>query len=163
MAVAALLLADGCSLGAYGRREASLRQALDAHQFGRPCQEVWPTALRLLDERGCDLVGRDRAAVGKPGDPWWRHLVGSGFETRRASDGGLLMESRRNSTGIRYRLEGKDETRESCRVRFFAIRQTGEAPEERSSRDLALELVLVRQLEPMAATRIDAAVDSAGR
>jgi hypothetical protein len=49
------------------------------------------------------------------------------------------------------------------RILFLAIRQTVEAPEERAARDPALELELVRRLEPAAADRIEGAAAAAGR
>jgi len=108
-------------------------------------------------------VGDDRLAVGAPPEGRWRRLFGSGFDTCRTGDGELVAETRRNSTGTRYRVEGRPAGAGASQVRFFAIRQTGEMPEERTARDLAAELELVRRLEPDAARSIEATLAAPAR
>jgi hypothetical protein len=162
-ATASLLLLACSSITAQVRRDARLREALDAHRVQQPLSVVWPAALRLLAEHHYQLVGRDRAAVGAPEESRWRPLTARGFATRKLDDHGLVLESRENHSNMRYRAEGVESPPGTCRVTFTAVRRTGEVPSEEKSRDLDMELELVRRLEPDAAARIIQSVESAAR
>ncbi|HTP28011.1 MAG TPA: hypothetical protein VMK12_20445 [Anaeromyxobacteraceae bacterium] len=148
-----VLLMMGCSFAAQMRRDRRLRKELDGHRFQQPLSVVWPAGLRLLAERGYELVGHDRTVVGAPEEAWWKHVIGGGFETTRLDGQGLVMETKRNASGIHYRLEGTEVSPGACRVLFFTVRQTEGAPEHRS-RDLEAEFELVRRLEPAAAAQM---------
>ena len=156
--VAALVAA--CSMATQARRDTRLRAELDTHQIHKPLREVWPAALRLLADRGYQLVGRDRLVVGEPPAFRLKHLTAGGFETGR-TDHGLAMESMADASATRYHVEGQDIGGTACRVTFVAVRRTGDSPSEERSRDLDLELELIRRLEPDAASRIASAADAA--
>lgn len=162
-ATASLLLLACSSITAQVRRDARLREALDAHPFQQPLLVVWPAALHLLAEHHYQLVGRDRAAVGAPEESRWKPLTARGFATRKLGGHGLVLETRENDSHTRYRVEGAEKPPGMCHVTFTAVRRTGEVPSEEKSRDLDLELELVRRLEPDAAARIVQSVESTAR
>jgi hypothetical protein len=160
----ALFLSLACSsVTAQVRRDARLREALDAHRFQQPLSVVWPAALRLLADHHYQLVGHDRAAVGAPEESRWRVLTARGFATRKVSDHGLVLETRESESRTRCRVEAVETSPGACRITFTAVRRTGEVPSEEKSRDLDLELELVRRLEPDAAARVVQAVNSTSR
>jgi hypothetical protein len=151
------------SITAQVRRDDRLREALDAHRIQQPLSVVWPAALRLLADHHYQLVGRDRAKVGAPEESRWKPFMARGFATRKLGDHGLVLETRENQSSTRYRVEGIDSPANTCRVTFTSVRRTGEVPSEERSRDLDLELELIRRLEPEVAARILQAVESAAR
>jgi hypothetical protein len=151
------------SLTAQARRESRLREQLDEHRFQQPLSAVWPAALRLMHDRHLHLAGRDRTVVGAPSDGWLSKLTKGGFETRSNGKGGVVLETREDTSALRYRAEGIDAGAGTCRVIFTAVRRTGRTPSEEKSRDLDMELELVRRLEPEAAARILAASEGAAR
>ncbi len=155
LAALAVLGAACASLTASERRDERLRAALDAHAIHRPLASVWPAALRLLAERGHQLVGRDRARVGQDPAPLFRRLTGSGFATTPVKDG-LVLETMEDQHLVRYRVEGLERGGAACQVRFVAIRRTESSPSEERSRDLELELELVGRVAPEEAERLRA-------
>ena len=159
---AIVLVMTGCSMTATAKREARLRQELDAHRIEKPLPAVWPWVLRLLADQGYQLVGRDRAIVNAPSAARWKQLTAGGFETRR-SELGLVLETMESSSSTRYRAEGRPSDGTSCRVTFTSIRRTGGSPSEERSRDLGLELELVRRLDPDAGRRIEESVATAAK
>ncbi|HTP30467.1 MAG TPA: hypothetical protein VMK12_33020 [Anaeromyxobacteraceae bacterium] len=164
LAVMGAFFVLGCAtLVAPARRDASLKQQLDAHHFREPLPVVWSAARHLLAERGCKLAGRDRAAVGAPPDRAWKRFVTGGFETRSSGTHGLVLETHEDASLLRYRVKGMEEDQGTSRVTFVAMRRTGGAPSEETWRDLAMELELVRRLEPDVAARILAASETAAR
>ena len=154
--------APGCgAVTAQARSETRLRARLDEHRIHRPLREVWPLARLLVVERGFQLAGRDRAAAGQPpeGLGFVKQITRGGFETRPDGKGGATLETRENRDRLRYRVEGLDAGEGTCRVRFVAVRRTGSSPSEERSRDLDLEVELLRRLEPEEARRIAGAGD----
>jgi hypothetical protein len=160
-AATALFFSVACaSVTAQVRRDARLREALDAHRFHQPLSVVWPAGLRILADHRYQLVGHDRATVGAPEESRWRVLTARGFATRRLGDHGLVLETRENDSRVRWRMEGVETPPGTSLLTLTAVRRTGEVPSEEKSRDLDLELELVGRLEPDAAARILQAVDS---
>jgi hypothetical protein len=155
----ALVLLAACSMTAQARRDARLRAELDATSIHQPLPAVWPAVLRLLADHGHQLVGHDRRVVGAPSVGAFKRVTAGGFETGRL-DHGLALETMSNASAVRYRAEGKDLDGKSCRVTFTAIRRTGNSPSEERSRDLELEVELLRRLEPDQAQRIVQAADA---
>jgi hypothetical protein len=157
--VAAALLAPGC---AAQQREARLRQQLDATVIERPLAEVWPAALRLLDERGFPLAGGDPARIGKSPQGTLARLVSRGRETYTAPDGRWVAETGLGRDGLRYRVEGWDRGGAGSRVVYTAVegQPAGSAGADRTSRDVELELALLRELDPERAARV---VEAAGK
>ncbi|WP_242346429.1 hypothetical protein [Anaeromyxobacter terrae] len=149
----AVLLTAAC---AAAQREARLREALDAQTIARPLAEVWPVALRLLDERGYDLANDDRVSIGKAPLTTASRYLSQARETRTAKGGRWVAETDLDMSDVRYRIEGTD-LGGACRVSFFRIAGTLEARDEREHRDADLELELVRRVDPAAAARLDEA------
>jgi len=86
-------------------------------------------------------------------------LTARGFATRKLGDHGLVLETRENDSRTRCRVEAVETSPGACRATFTAVRRTSDVPSEEKSRDLDLELELVRRLEPDAAARILQAVE----
>jgi hypothetical protein len=156
---AAALVAAGC---AAQQREARLREQLDATTIDRPLAEVWPAALRLLDERGYPLAGSDPVRIGKSAQGTLARLVSRGRETHTASDGRWVAETNLGRGSVRYRVEGWDLGGSASRIVYTAVEgePAGGAGADRTSRDVQLELALLRELDPERAARV---VDAAGR
>ena len=150
----ALLLSFTCSCASM-KRDSRLRDELDKHEIQKPLSEVWPAAIRLLAEQQFDLVGNDRAVAGQPSDS---SFLRRGFETREYSDHRRALETMNNAAGLRYRVEGVDIGGRASRVHFFALRRGDPEYDKWKSRDIQMELALVREVEPEAADRMDEAV-----
>ncbi|WP_242341377.1 MULTISPECIES: hypothetical protein [Anaeromyxobacter] len=147
----AVLLAAGC---AAAQREARLRAALDAQGLSRPLAEVWPAALRLLDERGFDLGSDDGVSIGKAPLGTVSQLLSQARDTRTVKGGRWVAETDLDGSDVRYRVEGTELGGGSCRVIFFKIAGTLEGRDEREHRDVELELELARRVDPAAAARL---------
>jgi hypothetical protein len=154
-AVVALLL--GCAVVGQYKRDARMRAELDAHEFQRPLLSAWPEVLRLLDDRGYDLVGGDRVAIGVPAQNGVQHLLSKGFDTRDIGGGKLALETDQDGKLRRYRVEGTPTAADRCRIVFHVV-QAREDGGQDQSRDLSIELALVERLEPDSAARIEAVV-----
>lgn len=157
--IAAAMLASGC---AAQQRETRLREQLDAAVIERPLAEVWPAALRLLDERGFPLTGDDPLRIGKPAQGAWARVLSKGRETFVASEGRWVAETGVGRRELRYRVEGLEVGAGAARVVYTAIEvdPAGSPNSDRPSRDLELELLLLRELAPERAARV---VEAAGR
>jgi hypothetical protein len=154
---AALLLAllpCACATVGVARREARLRDLLDRHLIEKPLAEAWPEAMRVAMERGFQLVGQDRAALGLPPQSTWGNLLAKGHETQRLGADGLVLETNQDGEGRRYRIEGRPAGAAASRVRFIVVERHRDDPGEEESRDSDAELELVRRLEPEAAARL---------
>ncbi len=164
VALAIFVLSAACSsLTGEARRESWLREELDRHEFSQPLTRIWPLAMRVVVDHRFQLVGRDRVVVGEQEQSAWKRVTGGGFQTRRMGEHGLVLESRENASRVRVRLEGTDTGGGRCRATFTAIRRTGDAPSEERSRDVDLELELIRLVEPDEALRIRRAADIAAQ
>ena len=130
LALAAAALAACASATAQAQREERLRAALDGYRFAQPLAAVWPVALRVLADRGVQLVGRDRAAVGAPPANVFKRLTSGGFETARAGVNGRVLETMEDASHTRYRVDGAGVEGGGCRIAITAIRRTGSAPSE---------------------------------
>jgi hypothetical protein len=157
VALPALLVAlSSCSLVSGARREGRLREALDAHRIARPCAEVWPDVLRVVTERGYELAGADRDALGLPARHPWRAALSKGFATRALDGDGRVLETDADADGHRYRVEGRD-TGGGCQVRFLVVTMRDGPGSEETGRDAGAELDLLRRADPAAAARVEAA------
>ncbi|HET9596764.1 MAG TPA: hypothetical protein VFP65_14340 [Anaeromyxobacteraceae bacterium] len=176
LASGALALAS-CATAASMRRE-RLQRELDAFAYAKPLDEVWQEGRRMLAERGFPLADKDAEAVGQKPMSWAEKILSPARETGPATEGGLLQRmgvvKGRNLSGAaqaldtgwsqygeRYHLEGLAEGTGS-RVLFTFIKQ-GSDRQETKSRDLEMELDLMRRVDPEAAERIDRAADAPGR
>ena len=152
------LLALSCASLGTGGRESQLRRELNSYQLPRPLAAVWPDALRVLSERGVQLVGHDRVVVGQPEQNTWGQLLAKGFETRDAGGGRWVAESNANGEQLRYRVQGTDLGHGTSLVRYFALQGKGDDPSEDETRLIDLELALVQRVDPAGAARMLAAV-----
>lgn len=158
---AALLLACACSLFGQMKRDGRLREQLDAHQFHQPIDTVWTEARKLLADRGYDLVGHDRVAVGLDPQSALATIFAKGFETRDLGGGKRALETNQDSDLRRYRVEGVPTGPDSCRVTFYTVQANPDTPNERQTRDLGMELTLFERLDPRTAERMETAVNEA--
>jgi hypothetical protein len=158
-AVIALLL--GCAVVGQYKRDARMRAELDAHEFQRPLLSAWPEVLRLLNDRGYDLVGGDRVTIGLPSQNRVQHLLSKGFDTREVGGGKIALETDQDGKLRRYRVEGTPTAADRCRIVFHVV-QAREDGGQDETRDLSMELALVERLDPDAAERIAAVVEGTG-
>ncbi|MFL5262201.1 MAG: hypothetical protein ACJ79E_11360 [Anaeromyxobacteraceae bacterium] len=159
-ALVALLL--GCAVVGQYKRDARMRAELDAHEFQRPLLSAWPEVLRLLDDRGYDLVGGDRVTIGLPAQNRVQNLLSKGFDTREVGGGKLALETDQDGKLRRYRVEGTPTAADHCRIVFYVV-QAREDGGQDQTRDLPIELALVERLDPDAAERIAAVVLGTGQ
>ncbi|GEJ57091.1 hypothetical protein [Anaeromyxobacter diazotrophicus] len=150
-------LALSCASLAGAKRESALRRELNGYQLPRPLAAVWPDALRVLSERGVQLVGRDRATVGQPEQNTWGQLLSKGFETREDGGGRWVAESNADGERRRFRVQGTDLGRGTSIVRYVSIQAHPDDPAEDEARAIDLELALVQRVDPGAAARMLAA------
>ena len=136
------------------QREARLRRELDGYRMAQPLAEVWPAALRLLDERGFDLASEDRVTIGKAPLNVAARFLSQARDTRSTRDGRWVAETDLDASDVRYRIEGTDTGGGTCRVTFFRVAGSLDAQDERVNRDVDLELELVRRIDPAGAVRV---------
>jgi hypothetical protein len=141
------------------QRDARLRSELDAHRFQAPLPEVWPTALRLLQERNYPVVGRDRVTLGLRGSNALAQFFAKGHETYATSDGRWVAETDAGPSQLRYRVEGRDTGNGTCRIVFTVLHLDPSGATTEESRDQEMELDLVWRVEP---ARAEAMVQAAG-
>jgi hypothetical protein len=158
-AVIALLL--GCAVVGQYKRDARMRAELDAHEFQRPLLSAWPEVLRLLNDRGYDLVGGDRVTIGLPAQNRVQNLLSKGFDTREVGGGKIALETDQDGKLRRYRVEGTPTAADRCRIVFHVVQAREDAGQDQT-RDLSMELALVERLDPDAAERIAAVVEGTG-
>ena len=154
-AALALLMIAACATASQ-KRDARLRRELDAYEFEKPIAEVWPAALELVHERGFALVGRDREAIGQEEQGVIGKLFARGYDTRVAG-GQWVAETDANPQQVRYRIAGTGLGAATCRIQFFAVQGNDYGGPEPESRDVQLELALVRKLDPGAAAALEQA------
>jgi hypothetical protein len=149
--VVSALLVLAC---AAAQREARLRRELDGHRLGQPLAQVWPSALRLLDERGFDLASEDRVSIGKAPLNIAARFLSQARGTRSTRDGRWVAETDLDASDVRYRVEGADTGDGTCRVTFHRLAGSLEGQDVREHRDVDLELELVRRVDPAAAAQL---------
>ena len=167
------IASSGCASARAVRKE-RLQRELDSFVYPRPLDQVWDEARRLLAERDYPLAGKDAEAVGQRPMSWAVRIVSPARETGAAQEGGLLqragvvkerpgatraLDTGWNQYGERYRLEGWSEAGGS-RIAFTFFKQDRTDRRSEETRDLELELELLRRLEPPAAARIETSIRS---
>jgi hypothetical protein len=153
-----LILAAGAAACAASARQANLRQKLDEASAARPPADVWPEVVRFLNDRGYELVGKDRELARLSPQSAIRHAMALGYETRIGKDGSRTLETNPSIEGVRIRAEGRALPGERCRVFLTALRRDDlNITDEKASRDLQLELALLERLDPVAAAALEGA------
>ena len=159
LAAPALLALAGCATMTAGTaRYSYLQSKLGPYVFQKSCAELWPAALRVVNEKGFPVVGDDRERIGESSQGFFSSVVSDGFSTRSTGGGGLVAETNWNQgVGTRYRVEGTPEGPTGCRVRYVMI--TGGAQgstQETVGPDWGMLLALVAAVDPETAGRIEA-------
>lgn len=151
-----LLAAASAACSATARRQSRVRTGLDAYRYPRAVSEVWPAVQRLLHERGYQLVGDDRVAVGAPKRNVVLEALSAGFDTRTKANGSRILETNADPEGLRMRAEAFPQKDGGCRVIFTRLRRDDTGPVGNiEERDVELELVLLQRLDPVAAAGIE--------
>jgi hypothetical protein len=158
-----LSLSLGCAVVGRFKHDARVREELDAHQFTRPLDAVWPEALKLLTERDYEVLGRDRAVVGLKEQSTLESVFQKGFETRDLGHGKWALETNPDIKMRRFRVEGIATDRGHCRVTFYLVQAYSQDVSEDVSRDISMELALVERIEPENAERIARVADEAAK
>jgi hypothetical protein len=128
-----LFLAAGCaSMKAYQARQQYIKDQTSTHVYAKPMAEVWPEVRKLLFEKGWKTKDSDS---------------GSSFalETEEKKDGAEM---------VRYLVTGTKLNEASCKVEFTRV-ATGAVGRAASERDLDLEWVLLKRVEPQSGTKIE--------
>jgi hypothetical protein len=158
--VAVALAASGCaSYAAQRARQRALEAQLSGWQGAQPLDEVWQEARRLLSERGYPLAAKDAEAVGQKSGSWVERLLSKAHETVVRGPAERSLETGWGRSRNRYKLESHPRD-EGFQVFFWRIDEAMQDRPGHSTRDLELELALVRRVDPEAAARIDAALSA---
>lgn len=155
-AVALLVLLAGAAGCATAMSQAKLQRELDRARVDRTPAEVWPQVLKFLSDRGFELAGEDRLAVGLPERSRLSEAFALGHGARVLADGASrVSETGKNSEGVRIRAEGLAVPGGGCRVRLTTLKRDAMNPGvEIEARDVDLELALLGQLDPSAAAQV---------
>jgi hypothetical protein len=154
---ALLLLAACATVRGRDARERELEQQLAAWRSSEPLDRGWDEARRLLAERGYPLADKDADAVGQRRIPPLERLASP---ARATAEGGPLDRSLdtgwsggRDRYAVRSLAAG-----DGWRIAFWRLEDGTDGRPMEPTRDRAMELALVRRLDPDAAARIDAAL-----
>lgn len=180
MAAGLVVAAAGCaSVQASRARARELEKQLDAFRYQKPLDEVWQEARLLLADQGYPLAAADAKAAGQTVMSWAERLgsparatsvgvpqagllqaLGVGVGDKAASDVQWL-DTGWSGNGERYHVEGMKDGG-GCRVIFTHIKADRTDRRDERSRDLEMELNLARRVDPEAAARIDAGLETLG-
>jgi hypothetical protein len=144
-----------------------MREQLDAYSIPKPLDEVWPEALRFVNGRGFDLVGKDRQVLGQAEQSTLGKIFSAGHETQAVSGRQWKAETAANGQRQRYRLLGTQTGPASCRIEFYSLlagdplRDGEMSAPVREFRDLQLELEFVERYDAERAKQIAATARSA--
>ena len=155
--LAPLLLAAACTTAA-SARQARLRADLDRTRLERAPAEIWPQVLKFLQARGFELAGGDRKVVGLEQRSALVEAFSPGHGTRVRADGSRVSETGKNGEGLRIRAEGLALPGGGSRVVLTTLKRDDMNPGlEIETRDLELEVLLLAQLDPVAAAAVQGA------
>jgi len=157
-ALLALALAGCAHIGGAQARYSYLQSKLEGYRFEKPCDELWPAALRIPSAKGFPLVGSDRELVGEASEGFFSKLISDGFSTHSTAAGGLVCETNwKENTGTRYRIEGTPVEPKGCRVAYLQISGGAQGDNQfTSGPDWNMLLDLVAVLDPDSAAKIEA-------
>jgi len=154
-------LATGCaSMRLADERQAYFTPKLDTYLYAQACLDVWPAVLRLLGSKGYPLEGRDRQYAGQGAQSGLGAFVDQGYETRPVEGGGLVVRTGwlPSSEGAsRYQVSGSPGQPSGCSVTFTLIsRGTVDPSNIQEVTDWKVQLELLKQVDPTAASRLEA-------
>jgi hypothetical protein len=157
----------GCaSMRLADERKSYFLKELGTFTYGKGCLDVWPSVLKLVGAKGYPLQGRDRQYAGQGKQGALATMVEQGYETRAVEGGGLMVltgwlpAAEGNS---RYEVTGNPGQPSGCSVSFVLISiGTIDPSNDRREPDWRTQLELVKELQPDAAARIEAAAPKGG-
>jgi hypothetical protein len=141
----ALLSVTGCAgMRAAAARNKFIQNAVMAHTYQKPCNEIWGAARTMLFARDFQVKSADAAA-------------GLTLETEWRVDG----NGTGNSGSSRYLFQGSQMSPTTCQV---AATRASKSPQGATSmaRDWQMEWDLLKQVDIPAAQRIEADATAAG-
>jgi uncharacterized lipoprotein len=164
LAIAALLALTGCS---GSLRQNYLRDQAAHHVYHQPLVEIWPTVHAVLKEKGYSWRENPGRFVletewldsggGTLGPATSSRLLVEGVHV--ASGGVALRVTRLDRTsqavGSSY-VDGAVSTRAEHAAAVNSNNNNSPQAEQRSARDLELELELLRRIDPEAAAKLEA-------
>jgi hypothetical protein len=158
--LAVLVLAACATVRARDARERELEEQLAAWHGSEPLDRGWDEARRLLAERGYPLADKDADAVGQRRMSALERL---GSPARATAERGPLERSLDTGwSGARDRCSVRSlPAADGWRIVFWRLEDGTDGRPIEPRRDRALELALVRRIDPAAAARIDAALAAA--
>ncbi len=160
LALAGILAAFALTGCAHFRAKEAEQKALDAYQFQKPLQDVWPDALRLVAEQDYPLNGKDRTLLGIEEQGTLGKIFAKGHETQ-LRDGKWVSESGYGRDRRRYRVVGTETGPKTCQVIYFSLKARDDLGQDEEARDTDMQLALIRRLDPEGAARIEAEANAA--
>jgi hypothetical protein len=149
-------LASGCAIAAQRARTRALERELAAWQSPQPLEQVWQQARLLLAERGYTLGPKDAEAIGRSPMSWIERLVSPARDTRERGPFERSLETGWSRVRDRYRVECRPRGGDGgWQIVFLRIEEAMTDRPGEPSRDVELELALVRRVDPAGAARID--------
>jgi hypothetical protein len=154
---ALLVLAACATVRAHGARERELEQQLAAWRSSEPLDRGWDEARRLLAERGYPLADKDADAVGQRRMGALDRLGSPARATAEPRPLERSLDTGWSAARDRYSVRSVPAA-DGWRIVFWRLDDGADGRPVEPRRDRALELALVRRIDPAAAARIDAAL-----
>jgi hypothetical protein len=154
-------LAAGCAAIRLGdEQQAYYSSRLDAYGYPQSCVDAWPAVLKLLGSKGYPLQGRDRQYAGQGKEGGLASFVDQGYETRAVDGGGLVVKTGWLPAAegrSRYQVTGNPGQPSGCVIAFTRIYSgTMDPSNDQQAPDYKIQLELLKQLDPAAASRVEA-------
>jgi hypothetical protein len=154
-------LTAGCaSMRLADERQAYFSPQLGTYRYAQSCLDVWPSVLKLLGSKGYPLEGRDRQYAGQGAQSGLGAFVDQGYETRAVEGGGLVVRTGwlpASEGASRYQVTGSPGQPSGCAVTFTRIwRGTIDPADDQEKTDWKVQLELLKQVDPAAASRLEA-------
>jgi hypothetical protein len=161
LAVASSMLGACAAIRLADEQKAYYHKELDAYRYAAGCLDVWPAVLKLLGTKGYPLQGRDRQYAGQGKESGLTAFIDQGYETRAVEGGGLVVKTGwlPDAEGAsRYEVTGTPGQPSGCVVAFTRIwHGTIDPSDDQRDADWRIQLELLKQQEPAAAARVEAA------
>ena len=160
------VVAAGCaSIRLADQRQAYFSQQLDTYRYAQGCLDVWPSVLKLLGSKGYPLEGRDRQYAAQGAQSGLGAFVDQGYETRAVEGGGLVVRTGwlpESEGASRYQVNGSPGQPSGCAVTFTRIwRGTIDPADNQEKTDWKVQVELLKQVDPAAASRLEAGAPKA--
>jgi hypothetical protein len=160
LAAAAAVTAGCASMRLADERQAYFSPQLGTYRYAQSCLDVWPSVLKLLGSKGYPLEGRDRQYAGQGAQSGLGAFVDQGYETRAVEGGGLVVRTGwlpESEGASRYQVTGSPGQPSGCAVTFTRTwRGTIDPADNQEKTDWKVQLELLKQVDPAAASRLEA-------